>query len=532
MSRERATAIPAPGPECTTIAPLLPLASQARAGLLASGDAARVDVHVATCPHCQAVLAGYAQVDRALRSLLAGPAAHEPQLTEEIMESIEERDQPPAAAPSSAPTHVGTSRLHRIFSPVSAIAAVILISLGATVLFAGHGRLFGTAGNRAPGPTQPTFSPSYMPSAIVAGGSNGTWILTAYQDALCAKHQYERDQIPLPTGPSSGIATPDPACVPHTLFLRWDGQQWRHVSINMPASGSYSTYRLVSVLPNGEAFATNGSSMLHLRNGMWSVDPAYEFPPTWIKASACSCVDIESFDMVSPQEGWAVGGLNSLTTAPAIAHYRDGQWTLQSVPDAPTGAYFHSISMASPDEGWAVGYQADNPETFTEHYHNGQWTRVDPVFTRGPNPGTAIPGSLNMVQTLPDGEAWAVGELNPSSGPGLILHWVNGKWNIVYTGIQENILHALNMVSSTEGWVTGDGNEILHLHDGVWTKEGQTIHQYVAGAVVMVSPTEGWGIGGGQAADSNQPLVDIWHYQNAAWTSIPFATIIAKAGNG
>jgi hypothetical protein len=328
------------------------------------------------------------------------------------------------------------------------------------------------------------------------------------------------------------MATPDPACAAHPLFLRWDGQQWHRVSVNLPASSSYNSYWQVSVLPSGEAFATNGSSMLHLRNGMWRVDPSYAFPQTWIGAGGCRCVNIESLDMVSPQEGWAAGGFYSPATGPAIAHYRDGKWTLQSVPDLLAGSYFHSISMASPDEGWAVGYQADNTVTSTEHYHNGQWTSVDPVYTGGSNAGQFIPGSLNAVQTLPDGEAWAVGELNPSFGPGLILHWVNGKWNIVDTGIQENILHALTMVSPTEGWVTGDGNEILHLHDGIWAKEGQTIHQYVAGAVVLVSPTEGWAIGGGQAPNSNQPLIDLWHYYNGTWTRIPFTTIIAQAVNG
>jgi hypothetical protein len=515
------------------MAPLLPLASPADAGLLARDDAARVRAHAATCPHCEAVLAGYSQVDRTLRGLLAGPAAHQPRLTEEIMESIEARDHSPAAVSTSAPTRAAMSRLHRLFSPAGAIAAVVLISLGAAALFAWHGSLSGHEGGHAPGPPRPTFSPSYMPSAIVAGGANGTWILATYQDALCAQHQYERERTPPPTGLSSGMATPDLACAAHPLLLRWDGQQWYRVNVHVPASSRYSMYWQVSVLRSGEAFAANGSSMLHLRNGTWSVDPVYAFPQTWMGAGACSCVNIESLDMVSPQEGWAAGGFYSPATAPAIAHYRDGQWTLQSVPDLLTGSYLHSISMASPDEGWAVGYQANNTETFTEHYQNGQWTRVDPIYIGGSNTGQVIPGSLNAVQTLPDGEAWAVGELNPSVGPGLILHWVNGTWHIVDTGIPENILHALTMVSPTEGWVTGDGNEILHLHNGAWTKEGQTIHQYVAGPVVMVSPTEGWAIGtgccGGQTQNSNQTLIDLWHFHNGTWSKIPFAMIIAEA---
>jgi hypothetical protein len=198
----------------------------------------------------------------------------------------------------------------------------------------------------------------------------------------------------------------------------------------------------------------------------------------------------------------------------------------------PAGAFFHSISMASADEGWAVGTAGPGTTdgTFAEHYLHGQWSRVDPLEADGPNAGQVILGSLNQVQAVAKGDAWAVGESDPSSGPGLILHWANGRWTHVDLGIPLNILHSIDMISPTEGWVVGDGQEILHLRNGTWTKEGTTLHGFETDQVAMTSASEGWAIGGPLSGDGPGPAV--LHYHDGVWTSMPLATILTQAQSG
>jgi hypothetical protein len=408
----------------------------------------------------------------------------------------------------------------RTLSPLAAVAAVLLVALMASALLAGHAGFFRRfqPGGRPSGDgssgTGPVATDQYRIVSLIPAGPHDVWALGSETDALCVAHP-QATRVPVTPTPS---LKSDPACAPHALLLRWDGQRWHRIYL----SGEPGIDQ-VSVLPSGEAFAIAGSDLLHMQNGVWSVEPNY-FSGAFSQVGMS--LTLEGFAMVSPHEGWAYGyGVSADTNPPVLAHYLNGHWTLVPLPDAPRVGAFQAISMLSPSEGWAVGvaFEGSDQMVLIERYHDGRWSRIDPQ----------IAGSLNAVQTLPSGDVWAVGSENPSFGPGLILHWSNGRWSKVQTGLQDNILHDLDMLSPTEGWVVGDGAQILHLHNGAWIHEGQVVHGFETDVVAMVSPTEGWAAGEPCCSSApSGPFPSLLHDQDSTWTMIPVRQIVAHAVNG
>jgi photosystem II stability/assembly factor-like uncharacterized protein len=76
-------------------------------------------------------------------------------------------------------------------------------------------------------------------------------------------------------------------------------------------------------------------------------------------------ITLYSIAMVSPAEGWAVGGSGG------IFHFSDGHWAKVS---SPVTHPLYDIAIISPDNAWAVGIGGA-----LLHYRNGSWqqeTRV------------------------------------------------------------------------------------------------------------------------------------------------------------
>jgi photosystem II stability/assembly factor-like uncharacterized protein len=77
--------------------------------------------------------------------------------------------------------------------------------------------------------------------------------------------------------------------------------------------------------------------------------------------------------MLSPRDGWAVGSGGS------ILHYDGDKWNL--VDTGIRSVHLESLDMVSPDEGWAVGREdrSANTEGVILHYQHGKWS----VYSRG-----------------------------------------------------------------------------------------------------------------------------------------------------
>lgn len=209
---------------------------------------------------------------------------------------------------------------------------------------------------------------------------------------------------------------------------------------------------------------------------------------------------LQSVSMVSPQEGWAVGG--TLINPVAILHYKEGIWT--EVP-SPTDEPLWSVFMVSANDGWAVG-----SGTTILHCDHGLWVKAN-----SPD-GVRTDIDLQSVYMTSANDGWAVGGDLGNVG-GTILHYTGGKWLGVQSPTDQQ-LNSVFMVSADEGWAVGANGTILHYSGGKWSNVESSTNALLTGAwltgISMVSADEGWavgGVGGGL----------ILHYQHGKWTLVP-----------
>ena len=278
---------------------------------------------------------------------------------------------------------------------------------------------------------------------------------------------------------------------------------------------------------------------------------------------------LADIDMVSPQEGWAVGGDGS--GLPVMYHFTGGNWTEVDLPNASSASTRDSVSMTSADEGWAVG----SGSTFL-HYSNGTWTRALP-------PGAMSSGAIiNSVEMLTPSDGWAIvfdqqpSQANPNLWNSLLHYngeewdyvqtnttdkqltltqlsfstpdngWAIGFWNsypnlaaatLHYTGgewrnVDNQITAELNYVqalSPDDAWFAGSdhtvGTTIFHYIDGKWSTSESSLNQYLT-TLHMISPNEGWAIGRVDIYVNNvvQTKAAMARYDGTRWVRTPQET--------
>jgi hypothetical protein len=230
---------------------------------------------------------------------------------------------------------------------------------------------------------------------------------------------------------------------------------------------------------------------------------------------------LSSVQMLSPGEGWAVGGFYQAATATTpsvsgalILHYSSGQWRRARAPSNQEiglrDAEIQSVAMVSTDEGWAVGsgnFDGSIPSAFILHYSAGKWTTWS----------TISDAELWSVQMLSPTDGWASGGGGWGTDQGattsILLHYNGTKWNPVQVPSVDGIT-SLDMLSADNGWATGT-DTILHYDGKQWS-----IFQHLQGVygLSMDSPTDGWAIGFlnfpyNHTSSSNE----VWHYTGSRW---------------
>jgi photosystem II stability/assembly factor-like uncharacterized protein len=132
--------------------------------------------------------------------------------------------------------------------------------------------------------------------------------------------------------------------------------------------------------------------------------------------------------------------------------------------------------MVSPTDGWAVGgycgcgvgYQQHMPQqgayaALVLRYEHGVWQEIT-------NPSHPLASPLFDLKMASASEGWAVGEDNR------LLHLTHGTLAEVSSPTYHGGLHpslvTLSLSSPTEGWAGGNQGTLLHLHDGEWTTYG------------------------------------------------------------
>ncbi|MEU8824844.1 hypothetical protein [Streptomyces sp. NPDC048636] len=195
-----------------------------------------------------------------------------------------------------------------------------------------------------------------------------------------------------------------------------------------------------------------------------------------------------SVDTLAPKNAWAAGWTEVQAGgrriyAGTLQHWDGTHWKAQKLPDVGAGGrnspwYLQTVTAVAADEVWAVGgtgfAQPEKPVVL--HYDGARWSKV------------AVPGlgatraRLNDIVRGPDGQMWAVGTTQTSSGSrqALALRYDGRKWVDVPlpNGVRE-----LVEVAMSEG-----GPVVLERK----TRETSTAFRYSGGQwVSMKLPADG-----------------------------------------
>jgi predicted membrane protein len=148
---------------------------------------------------------------------------------------------------------------------------------------------------------------------------------------------------------------------------------------------------------------------------------------------------LESVDMISSTDGWAVGWRGT------IIHWNGTSWNLVDSPEIFEYRTIWSVDMFSPTDGWAVG---DGGRII--HWDGTSWENVT-------SPNTKHLFSVDMINSI---DGWAVGS------DGCIIHWNVTSWKNM-TSPTTAWLNSIDIISSSDGWIVGVDGNIYHWHEEV-----------------------------------------------------------------
>jgi hypothetical protein len=238
--------------------------------------------------------------------------------------------------------------------------------------------------------------------------------------------------------------------------------------------------------------------------------------------------------MVSPTEGWAVGGtstqnaLDPGSVKVVLMHYLHGAW---SAVDVPLDGYLTSISMDSATDGWAVGQVTltgqTQPTPLLFHYDGQTWKRARI---------SAQYGMPQQVQMLSATDGWMVGQDFTQQGAPLsaLWHYDGQTWTAQplpaelsarFPSQSLAVLH-LSMISSTEGWAIGGAASrttttsfILHYTEGSWQVQ-RLFTDVTVQSLSMLSTTDGWITAmktASTVSGANPSMPMLLHYTGGQW---------------
>jgi hypothetical protein len=309
-----------------------------------------------------------------------------------------------------------------------------------------------------------------------------------------------------------------------TMTQRFNGTSWSIVpSLNASATG-YSQLNRVDATSTTNVWAIG--SLVERYNGT-----------NWVAMSSPAGVAPRGLDVVSPSEVWVAGYSGSAAT---VAQWKNGTWTTRYT-QASTGRHltvFEAIAVDAAGQVWAVGWDRDYDapgrpvSSLVVHYNGTSWTRE-----ATPNPANR--NTLNDVVVLANGEVFAVGVAQDTSGGGitprsLMLRRQGGTWSSLTVpkgeaGSQDQLL-SVAAVSSTSVWSVGYYSspssglyEPLLVH---WTGNGG------AGTLAVSHPSPALTVSALASGVSATSAGNLWA---AGYTSPPSggnATLILKGTGG
>lgn len=523
---------PVPGPLCSSYAHVLPVLADLTDARLAADTRA----HLAECAWCRAQHATYDRFDEALRLHFAPDAMPFLPIDAREFSMPDIHDTVSTELPSAEADGDGDDALHLTVSPLpilprpprrswwlmtgaAGLAAVLVISLLAGLIFMSHGRSMPPATSK----TTPTIVPGSQKGLYAIGMSSATdgWAM----------------------GGANPGGNQGPAYVAHYADGRW-------VPVNTPIIGGISAIKMLS--------ASDG----------WAVgDSVYHYDGrSWREMHMPTASHFYTIAVISPTNVWIAGGGGSDSQA-LIMHYDGHTWSQQITPSVLDNFTINALSMVSADEGWAVGTATSNnadsngiAETagVILHYVNGAWRLAQtlPKYElRAISMASATAGWIGGDrQTISGGYRSANGQPQTSLlNVPVTLQYSHGQWiEVPFPEIggtpAAGIVTAITLSSATSGWLfAGLENQVLepdgatylapgmfHLEHGRWTQVKAPLIQNRRIASIMsaslISADEFWGVGDaiwftGVPVDTSNgytPTVTplIVHYKNGVWSVV------------
>jgi hypothetical protein len=309
-----------------------------------------------------------------------------------------------------------------------------------------------------------------------------------------------------------------------TMTQRFNGTSWSIVPSMNASSTGYSQLNRVDATSTSNVWAIG--SLVERYNGT-----------NWVAMSSPAGVALRGLDVVSPTEVWVAGYSGSAAT---VAQWKNGTWTTRYT-QASTGRHltvFEAIAVDASGQVWAVGWDRDYDapgrpvSSLVVHFNGTSWTRETT-----PNPANR--NTLMDVVALANGEVFAVGVAQDTSGGGitprsLMLRRQSTGWSSLTvpkgeTGSQDQLL-SVAAVSSTSVWSVGYYNspssglyEPLLVH---WTANGG------AGTLAVSHPSPALTVSALTSGVSATSAGNLWA---AGYTSPPSggnATLILRGTGG
>jgi hypothetical protein len=378
------TSRPVPGPLCSSFAPLVPVLDD----LTDTHLAADTRAHLAECAWCRAQQTSYDRFDEALHRQFAPEAMPfiTIQVTGSSMTDIQD-DLQSVAFPhddvadidgsqftvSPLPAQPKPPRLsRRLVTGATSLAAVLVISLLAGVVFITHGRPL------PPGAKHATATPGIVPGSQISlmavgmlsatdGWAMGRQIAAtanggSSDDPTYVLHYTGGRWVPVQTPIRAWISaikmlSSTDGWAIGTRVYHYDGRSWRE--IHMPVSTQFNAIAAVS--PHDIWIA--GDSSPYLPPNGRSVILHFD-GRGWFQQSTPSRLEnfsIQDISMISSKDGWAIGSATpasdpagNVPPTGVVLRYKDGVWT---VAKTLLNCDLTTTSMGSPTDGWMGGDQ-------------------------------------------------------------------------------------------------------------------------------------------------------------------------------
>ncbi len=226
------------------------------------------------------------------------------------------------------------------------------------------------------------------------------------------------------------------------VVYHWDGISWKR------SSPDYAEMLYGLAALGDQAWAVGEKGLIvHWDGSQWS---EMESPLYLESNNTATGQSLKAITMISPEEGWAVGGNPYQNAAGVILHYRQGEWVVE-YDTGKDAAEFESVSMVSPEFGWAGGRKSWDPKGMLLRWDGKNWEEVK-----------GLEVSVTAVEAVSEKDAWA-GGYN-------LLHWNGSSWMEVDLPISS--LTDISMLPNGDLWLTSqlkgstNDNSILRHRQG------------------------------------------------------------------